>query len=102
MIKAALHNRETDEVTLVLGVTDDNTQRLLKGQPILINLAELGMTLVKDGISSQGGQIMIFHGKDESALAAELLGMNVKNPGPGDETRIKYDRKDKRGHGHGG
>ena len=86
MIKAACTDRETGELTLILGVTDLNLKYLQEGDPILIRLKDLGMGLGYTKIPQRraDGEIMICHGKDERTIAAQM-GIDVKNPNPGDE-----------------
>lgn len=47
---------------LLFGLSELNLQRLREGKPIAVDLAELGMQ----------GRLVIFYGKTEAAMRAEL------------------------------
>jgi len=46
-----------------LGVSEGNVERLKKGEPILVELNEIGQG---------GGQILLMYGETEKAIVAEL------------------------------
>jgi hypothetical protein len=48
---------------LLFGLSAENLRRLRQGQPIKINLAEMGLT----------GYAVIFYGKTEQAMVAHLV-----------------------------
>ena len=47
------------------GISEENVNRLKKGQPIFIDLSEIGGT----------GEVMIFYGKTEEDMARDLAGV---------------------------
>lgn len=62
MLKAAGRTADGRELVL-LGLSGENMTRLMAGEPILLELAELGLRSM---------QVMIVGGRDEAAMMAQL------------------------------
>lgn len=102
MIKALLMDSTTGEPTMLLGLTDENIKRLCEGEPIRVNLSELGWSLVRcEPNKEHQGRVLIVQGKDERTLGA-MLGFDVSNPGRGEGMIVRFDSADTDGHGHKG
>jgi hypothetical protein len=61
MIKARYEDAGTTP-TVLLGLSGENITRLVAGEPLLADLAELGLST----------RVVIVYGKTEAAIAAEL------------------------------
>jgi len=57
-------NRPDGKILIGLGLSDENIKRLREGKPMLVNLADLGITL--------NAEIFIFTGKDEQSMKKDL------------------------------
>lgn len=65
MIKATIENM------VILGLSDENIQRLTHDQPIKFNLKELGMGDIN---------ILIFHGKTEQEMKQTMMEAGLIHP----------------------
>lgn len=79
MIKAAGRTRD-DQPLLMLGVSGENMTRLMADEPILINTDDLGH--VFSGLPSLS--IVLFGGRDEAALTAQMRQLGVQQLDDGD------------------
>lgn len=61
MVKAKI-TREDGKPRLIFGITEENVDRLKKGQPILVDLTEMGVN----------ADIGIFYATDEQGLVATI------------------------------
>ena len=87
MIKALAHDTNGKPL-YIFGLSDENVERLKKGIPIRVDLAEF----------ESEGTVVIFHGKTEQQMAEDFkrLGVVVENDldlgepglGPGGQTRL--------------
>ncbi len=55
---------------LLFGISEENVKRMMSGNPVAINLAEMGMH----------GQILIIYGKTERAIIEELQANGIELP----------------------
>jgi hypothetical protein len=60
-----------------VGISDANVDQLKQGQPLVLDLAELV------GIR---GEIVIFHGRDEAAMEAEVRALGMITP----DTKVRH------------
>lgn len=68
---------------IILGLSDENLNRLKKNQPLKFNLKEFGM---------QDMDVFIFNGKDELTMKKTMFEAGLIHP---DKTEIKDDWADK-------
>ena len=64
MIKAVLRNPASGDRVAVLGLSGENVTRLMAGEPILLDLADLGLARQ---------QVVIVGGRTEDDIKADLL-----------------------------
>ena len=69
MIKATLHSAD-GSVTALIGLSGENMARLMSDEPILFDLADLGLSPQK---------IVIIGGKDEQAIADQLVASGLRH-----------------------
>ncbi len=69
MIKAR-SNHPTRGPLLLFGLSAENIKRLQSGQPIKINLTEMGMQ----------GEVLIMYGQTEAAIVEELRQAGIELP----------------------
>ncbi len=69
MIKAR-SNHPTRGPLLLFGLSAENMKRLQSGQPIKINLTEMGMQ----------GEVLIMYGQTEAAIVEELRQAGIELP----------------------
>lgn len=60
-----------EDKLLVIGLTRDNAERLLKGQPIRVDGAKVGIP---------GVQVLILGGETEEGIALDLAGIGAVGP----------------------
>ncbi len=65
MIKAKAKN------TMILGLSDENVQRLQKGEPIKFNMKSIGFPDI---------EVLIFHGKTEAAMEMTMRQSGMIHP----------------------
>lgn len=70
MIKMLLGN--DSETVLLLGLSRENLMRLPEDQPMVVDLAELGLELRLEGKPTQGSKIIILGGETEDSIKAHL------------------------------
>jgi hypothetical protein len=64
-------NEDTRQQLLIIGLSNENVARLLRGGPIVMQRKTHG-----DDVP-EGWQIVIFHGKTEEAMAEDLRSMGA-------------------------
>ena len=78
MIKVLM--KKNNEEMIVLGLNKENIKRLQKGQPIMFNLAELGI---------EGMNMLIFTGDTEESMAKDLMDITGQNQWPNFGPKVK-------------
>lgn len=57
--------------TMILGLSDENIERLKNGQPIKFNMSALGFPAI---------EVLIFNGKNEQTMKKELIDIGLIHP----------------------
>ena len=87
MVKFVVGNSE--KVLVGLGITDANIEQLKRGRPILVDIADVVLRLLKSRLLIANAEITIVYGKDEAAIVADLRRLGLVTP----ETEVINDSR---------